>query len=303
MLEAHLPVSDCHLHVVDPVRFPFPESDGYRPAANERGAAGRLRVTLAAHQVTHGLLVQPSAYGDDNTAMLDAIAAADGLLKGIAVVRPDASDRHLETLRASGVVGISINVAARGQAAFGAGQTESFLRRIRELDWYVELQYSASSFPLFAPSLRAAGVKVIFPHFGRPHPELTVDEPGFQQVLQFGREGRGLLKLSGAFRISKVPYPFIDIDPFAEAALNAFGIDCCVWGSDWPFLDSSKSGYGAVQSLLKRWHPDADDQRTVLWNTPQRAFGFPNWQANERTGRHLQNRSIIDHLRKDSVNV
>ena len=32
--------------------------------------------------------------------------------------------------------------------------------------------------------------------------------------------------------------------------------------------------YGPVTTCIKRWLPDPEDRRKVLWDNPQRLFGF-----------------------------
>ena len=77
------PIVDCHFHIVDPVCFPLPENCGYTPGPDETGTAQDYMVCMRTHSVTHGLAVQPSGYGYDNSAMLDAMAQSEGHIKGI----------------------------------------------------------------------------------------------------------------------------------------------------------------------------------------------------------------------------
>ena len=68
-------IADCHLHIIDPARFAFVPGAGYTPRPDETGTRGALDAVLDAHGVAHALLVQPSGYGFDNSAMFDAMAA------------------------------------------------------------------------------------------------------------------------------------------------------------------------------------------------------------------------------------
>jgi predicted TIM-barrel fold metal-dependent hydrolase len=112
-------------------------------------------------------------------------------------------------------------------------------------------------------------------HFGRPDVSRGVQQPGFQTLLELGKSGDAVIKLSGAFRSSLQPYPHYDVDPFIEAAIDAFTLERCVWGSDWPFVRmDSRMDYGPTLSCLGRWLTDRDDRDTVLWKTPARLFGF-----------------------------
>ena len=83
------------------------------------------------------------------------------------------------------------------------------------------------------------------------------------------------MKLSAPFRLAPPPSGYGAIDAFAESLLSAFGIEGCVWGSDWPFLDvRDRISYADLPATLGRWLPDATDRRRILWTNPVRLFGF-----------------------------
>jgi hypothetical protein len=58
---APVDVVDSHAHVLDPVAYPFSNLEGYRPGPNECGTAQEFRTVLAAHRLTHALVVNPFA--------------------------------------------------------------------------------------------------------------------------------------------------------------------------------------------------------------------------------------------------
>jgi predicted TIM-barrel fold metal-dependent hydrolase len=105
--------------------------------------------------------------------------------------------------------------------------------------------------------------------------ERGLGQPGFQALLALGRAGRAAVKLSGVFRFSRTGSPYIDADPYAQALIEAFTVDRCVWGSDWPFVRAkARVDYGPLLACLARWFPDPGDRRKVLWDNPARRFGF-----------------------------
>ena len=123
---------DCHVHVFDPLRFPYAPDAWYTPMPAETGTPEQLGHVLDAHGVRHALLVGPnSGYGLDNRCLLDTIARSQGRYKGVAVVRNDASRTELQDLKAAGVVGIAFNVALLGVDFYR--DTGSLLERLREL--------------------------------------------------------------------------------------------------------------------------------------------------------------------------
>ena len=81
------PLIDCHVHVLDPERFPFAADTAYRPSGAEIGTPDQLEQLLDAHGIRHALIVGPnSGYGLDNRCLLDALVQGQGRFKGIAVL-------------------------------------------------------------------------------------------------------------------------------------------------------------------------------------------------------------------------
>ena len=60
--------------------------------------------------MSRGVLVQPSVYGTDNRAMLEALALDPKRLRGVAVVPFDVSITEIERLHALGVRGVRCNI-------------------------------------------------------------------------------------------------------------------------------------------------------------------------------------------------
>jgi len=271
----NLKCADCHFHIVDPRRFPFAAGRGYQPQPGEVGTFEDFRVCMQQHDIRCGLAVQPSGYGYDNRALLDAVRRSDGRLKGIAVVPPDIGAAELQQLKMEGIVGVRFNLVDFDPAGLAKNSAVDLLEAVRALDWFVEIQCSAKDFVRTEPLLRRTGVRILIDHLGRPDPRLGPEEAGFKAILALADTGRAVVKLSGAFRESHRSYPFADLDPFVEAILKAYTTENCVWGSDWPFLNiHPKPDYGSTLACLKRWLPDEDQRRRVLWDTPAKLFGF-----------------------------
>lgn len=94
-------------------------------------------------------------------------------------------------------------------------------------------------------------------------------------MLRLARAGNAAVKLSAPFRISRQPGRYNDIEPFAEAIVSAFGIERCIWGSDWPFINLPGGfRYADALDAAARWFSDPADRDRVLWHNPIRLFGF-----------------------------
>ena len=268
-------IADCHLHIIDPARFPFVPGAGYTPRPDETGTREALGAVVDAHGVAHALLVQPSGYGFDNAAMLDAMAARPGRFKAIAVISGQESDRTLETLAARGVVGVRFNLVNTRRDALAGPEAAALLARLKALGWFAQVFARDDQWQGVAPLLRRSGIRILVDHFGIGDLALGLGAPGFQAVLELGRSGNAAVKLSAPFRLAPKRGDYGAIQGHAEALLAAFGKEGCIWGSHWPFLGMDyEIRYANCLAALARWLPDAADRDRVLRNNPARLFGF-----------------------------
>ncbi len=271
-----LPAVDSHAHVFDALRFPLKDTGGHMPAPGECGTPAQFLAVLNAHRMTHGLIINPQAgYATDNRCMQDAIARSGGRFKGVALIDHAVSDAELAALKAGGIVGARFNLLFAHATSIRGPAGASLLSRIHEQGWFAQIHYRDDAILEALPNLKAAGVRIVVDHCGGFDPQKGLAQAGFQALLELGRGGRAAVKLSGAFRLSRTPWPHPDLDPYIAALIEAFTVDNCVWGSDWPFVRfPARIDYGPQLALLERWLPLEADRRRVLWEAPRRWFGF-----------------------------
>lgn len=266
---------DAHAHVFCNGNFPLSPERLYTPHPCETGTAKQFAAVLDAHGFTHGLLVGAGPYRPDNSCMLSAIRASNGRFKGIALVKSDIAESDLSSLADQGVVGIRINLMGYGMKQLVEPGAAQLLAYLKEMNLFLQIHCQKNDLVEALPLLRKAGVRILIDHLGRPDPDLGLSQPGFAALLELGKSGNAAVKLSGPFRFSKAGYPYHDVDRFIAAAVEAFTLDNCVWGSDWPFVDmKERVDYGPPATCLKRWLPNLGDQKKLLWDTPARLFGF-----------------------------
>src|SRR5258708_1319245 len=81
---------DCHIHAIDPVRFPYAADTPYRPSGQEIAPAAHLVRVLDVFDVRHALIVGTnSGYGTESRILLDTIKLGEGRFKGVAGLRKD----------------------------------------------------------------------------------------------------------------------------------------------------------------------------------------------------------------------
>ena len=268
------PKVDCHVHIVDPRRFPYDRDTPYRPAGQEIGTAAQFRAVMQAYGVRHALLVGPnSGYGFDNRCMLDAIEHGEGRFRGVGVVPNDVSSARLAELKARGVLGVTVNVSLTGVDHFS--DADPLFNRLADQDMFAQIQYEKHQLIGLLPLIGRTRTRLLIDHSGRPDVAAGLNQPGFQALLRLAGYGRAFVKLSGMSKFSAVSCPFGDARPYQRALLDAFGPEGCLWASDWPHLKApERLDYGPLLLLAQDLMPDARVRHQVMWETPRLLFGF-----------------------------
>ncbi|WP_028601509.1 amidohydrolase family protein [Ottowia thiooxydans] len=269
------PAVDAHAHIFCGPEHPMSPHRLYTPHSTEMGTADQFCAVLDAHGFSHALLVGAGPYRTDNSGMLAAIAAFPGRFKGIALVEPDIDEHEMKSFVEHGIVGIRVNLSGFGLSQITGAAADRLLAMLKEMGLFLQIICQKDDLVTAMPILRRSGVKVMVDHFGRPDISQGIAQQGFQALLELGRSGNAIVKLSGPFRSSVAGFPYKDVDQFVSSAMDAFTLDRCVWGSDWPFVDMhQRIDYGPTASCIARWLPDVEDRQKVLWDTPARLFGF-----------------------------
>ena len=270
------PKADCHFHIIDPRRFPLSGGVGYHPHPGEWGTFAELSEIFQEHGIRAGLAVQPSGYGYDNRALLDALQSSGGSLKGIGVVRADCTLAELAALNQKGVVGLRFNLVDFDEHGLARSRINRLLSMMRELDMFVDMQCSPAQFLQASPLLLKSRVKILIDHCGRPEPAEGADGRSFQDLLRLSGNEHIFMKLSGPFRESNEHFPYRDMDDFVDKIISVFSAERCMWGSDWPFINMSGNPVPdyrqAVSWLAGLLSPD--DLKNVFWDTPSSLFSF-----------------------------
>ncbi len=270
---------DCHCHVFGPAaRFPYAEPRSYTPddAPFEAYIAHLDRLGCA-----RGVLIQPSAYGRDNAAMLDALARAPQRLRGVAVGGAELTRETLQQWHAAGIRGLRANEFRRdGKPYYSNGvrlaDIEPLYGVMAELGWHLQLWIDTRDLPELEPALARVPVPVVVDHMGRMEHRHGTRHPGFQALVRGVGEGRLWSKVSGTYRLGATPPDYLEAKPFHDALLAANPANL-LWGSDWPHPRPEGPLPDAVRLLqvFLDWTPREQDRRAILSDNPARLYDFP----------------------------
>ncbi len=269
---------DCHAHVCGPAaRYPYFAGRIYTPP--EATTAEDYRRMLGALGVERAVLVQPSFYGTDNRALLDAIAASAQKYRGVAVLSDDLSNAELEQLHQAGIRGARVNIVdvADGKGVLPTERLRQLAARIAPFGWHLELLMHVDEFPALDTAFFDFPVDLVFGHLGYVRTDRGVDGPGFKALQRLMRDGRAWVKLTGPYRISGSAMPHEDTNVFTQALLDAAPTRL-LWGSDWPHVmvkwNIPMPNDAEFVELLARWVPDARLRNQILVDNPAQLYGF-----------------------------
>jgi predicted TIM-barrel fold metal-dependent hydrolase len=270
---------DTHAHVFGPGDlFPYADDRSYTPPDAPREKYLKMLGTLG---FDRGVLVQGSAHGRDNAAMLDALARHPDRLRGVAVADADVSPAVLREWAAGGVRGLRFNHFFRnGQLHYRGGVSLDAARALApvmaDLEWHLQLWIDVKDLPRTVPTLKAIGLPVVIDHMGRTDARAGTTTEGFQCLLRALGEGWCWVKLSGAHRLSTLAPDYPDARPFHEALVRT-NPERLVWGSDWPHprVEGEMPDAGHLFELFQAWTPDPATQQRILVTNPARLYGFP----------------------------
>ena len=181
------PKIDCHVHVLDPARFPYGANTHYRPLGQEMGTPAQLAQVMDAYGTRYALLVGPnSGYGLDNACLLDTIARGSGRYKGVAVVANDATLAELQRSRARASLGVAWNVTITASTTTATpAPLAGAARGARHVRRHPGRARPARADAAAARALRRASA-------GRPlrAPDRAgLDQPGFRALLELAATG------------------------------------------------------------------------------------------------------------------
>ena len=121
-----------------------------------------------------------------------------------------------------------------------------------------------------------------------PDTSIVIDHLGLQQpfeppppaqpfadlpkVLEVARQPNVAIKITGACTLSREAYPYKDIwDPLARI-FDTFGIDRCMWGTDWTRAVKLLTYQQGVDAFRNTDRLSDSDKRTLMGGTLQRLY-------------------------------
>ena len=103
-------------------------------------------------------------------------------------------------------------------------------------------------------------------------PEPWADLP---KVLKMARHPNVVIKISGACTLSQQKFPYDDIWAPLKRIFDAFGLDRCLWGTDWTRATALLTYKEGVDSFLRSKALSDSDRATLMAGSLSRVY---NWK-------------------------
>jgi len=283
-----MPIIDAHQHFWDPAGpGDFQWLEGAFAAINRRFMSADLRPSLDARGVKGTVLVQTMNDEDETRAFLDIAETTDfvaGVVGWVDLASPDVGDR-LSRLRAGPggryLVGIrhlihhetDPNWLAGSRVVPGlaaveeAGLVYDFVPNLPQLHGCIEV---AERFP---------NLRFVLDHISKP----DIRGGGFDEwarpMRAFAKERDHVwCKLSGMVTEADwSQWSVSDLKPYVHEALDIFGVERCMFGSDWPVClvaANYERVFDALQECLQGL--GTDEKRRIFGGNAVEAYRLPD---------------------------
>lgn len=264
--------TDCHAHVFGPsALFPFIADRSFTPP--DASVTDYLHM-LDAIGIERAVLVQGSVHGADNRAVAAAVESARSRLRGVAIIRPDTSERDVRRLHELGFRGARLSTVVKGTPGFDL--LEAVAAKVKPFGWHLVVHVDRSQeLADLAERLAETGCPLVVDHIARIRLGEGLASPGFHALARLLEAGNCWVKISGQHRMSKMGFPWSDMEPLVRAVVR-LRPDRVLWGTDWPHPNQydDMQNDGDLLDAFSKWVPDEALRRRILVTNPSILYGF-----------------------------
>ncbi len=261
---------DAHCHVFGPGNvFPYAPNRRYTPEDAPKETLKDLHDHLG---ISRAVIVQASCHGNDNRAMLDALAWRPDHYRGVAILDENTPGADIPIMHRAGVRGARFNFVKHLGGSPDMTVFANILRRIKPLGWHVVLHVDAPDIVPLSDMMRGLTLPFVIDHMGRVPAKDGVDQTPLAALLDLGKLDRCWIKVSGSERIDMPPYD--KAIPIARKIVEA-SPNRVLWGTDFPHPNSTHEADEAdLVDLLPKIAPDPALQKNLLVDNPAKLYGF-----------------------------
>jgi D-galactarolactone isomerase len=220
------------------------------------------------------VVVQPNAYGADNTVTMNAVAQLGPSARGVAVVKANVPEAELDRLTKGGMRGVRFMTLNGG--TLGLDALDRITARVQPFGWHAQIQLDGRELPDKWEQISKVPGRFVIDHTGKFLEPVAPDHVAFKALLKLVDTGRCWVKLSGPYETSRTgPPAYEDVARLARALIK-HAPERMLWASNWPHptAPGGPPDEAALLDLLLDWAPDETTRRKILVDNPAELYGF-----------------------------
>jgi D-galactarolactone isomerase len=224
--------------------------------------------------LTRAVVVQPTAYGADNSCTLAAIAAMGAQARGVAMVTGEESDGELERLAQAGITGFRFRTFPGGVLTWD--NLDRMAARAQEFGWHTDIEMDGRTLPEHEAAIARLPGTLVIDHVGKFLEPVPLDHPGVAVLLRLIESGRTYVKITSLYDSSRSgPPDYQDLAPLV-ALLVRTAPERLLWATNWPhaaLAPDQRPDDAAWLDLMSEWM-DETTRRKMLVDNPAALHGF-----------------------------
>ena len=191
---------------------------------------------------------------------------------------PDVADVVAEWKKTPGAVGIRVMLRKEEKRATDDPGLDRIARAAVRYDFPLNILCWDNLDAGIALIDRHPDTRFIVDHLGILQPRVPPAPPepwtNLPRILELARRPNAVIKISGACTLSREPYPFPDIwDPLGRI-FDAWGIQRCLWGTDWTRAFAVVNYEQAVEPFRLTDRLSKDEKATLMGGACAKAYGW-----------------------------
>ena len=280
-------IIDCHVHVweLPPIAPVGPTAPSWTAVTEEAGPTGLLVEDMDENGVDAAVLVQSSGSTWDNTYIAESTNSDRSRFRSIGLVDPmDPQNASVAArwMDEFGVSGFRFHPDYYpGDVVLDPDRNGAMFRAIEERGGMVKVHNRVGNVGQMARVVPAyPEITWIIDHMMYPEPWMAGDGwTAYLPVLELARFPNVVMTISDVHNRSAESYPFGDMHGVVMMAIDAFGIERCIWGTGYPGYLREKNGWISLAEELRLVRQGLDwlteeERGKLLGENAKRIYGF-----------------------------
>ena len=201
-----------------------------------------------------------------------------GLVTPFDTADPAAGEKIADWAGKDGTVGIRLLLAHGISDAAGEAGIARLLDAAKRHDVPVNVYCTQRHEQLAGIATKWPDVSLVVDHMGLVQPfHPPAPEDGWAELpnlLALAEFPNVSVKISGAGTLSREPFPYTDIREPVGRIVDAFGVERCMWGTDWTRAVELLSYEQGVEAFRQDDWLSAGDRAALMGGNAQRIYGW-----------------------------